>query len=80
MLTKLALVILINFSNGSQITIPLNTDMTFAECDAGQRSVWTQEFETVAIDEEGPIPEIDAACIDPNQIMHVPYRTTADEH
>lgn len=42
-------------------------DLPFAACDAAQKAVWAQEWETVGYDASGAIPSVDAYCVEMSQ-------------
>lgn len=64
----LILLILWNQPDGSQVEIVAARNLTFAECDAAQRSVWRMPQEIAGHDAQGAFPVIDAACVYPAQL------------
>lgn len=59
----LALVIILNSAGGS-IEQPAAT-LPAEQCLAAMRAIWAIPAETVAYDEFGAVPAVDAACVDP---------------
>lgn len=64
----LIFVILLNLQNGQQQEIVVARDLDFATCDAMQRAVWDTPGEIAYVDEQGPVPMLDAACVYPAQL------------
>lgn len=60
--------LLINYQGGEQIIAHQTNPMPIEECDVAQKKVWAMTFETVEIDENGPVPMIDAACVPAVQV------------
>lgn len=67
----LIFLLLLNQPNGTQTEIVVARDLSYAQCDVMQRSVWDAGSETIGEDAEGPIPAIDAACVYPVQLVAV---------
>jgi hypothetical protein len=63
MLKALTFLLLINDASGQTIAGRIE-GLDFATCDAMQRAVWAVGYPTVAVDELGPIPAVDAACVE----------------
>ena len=59
----LALIITLNAAAG--YTEQTVATMPAADCLAAMRAIWAIPAETVAYDEFGPVPAVDAACVDP---------------
>lgn len=64
----LILLLLINNADGTQAEIVIGRNLSFAECDAGQRAIWDTPQGVAYYDDQGPVPMIDAACVYPVQL------------
>lgn len=62
----LALIVILN-SVGGSIEQPA-AFMPAADCLAAMRQIWAIPAETVAYDEFGAVPAVDAACVDPTTV------------
>lgn len=59
----IALIITLNAAAGfTETTV---ATMPAADCLAAMRAIWAIPAETVAYDEFGAVPAVDAACVDP---------------
>ena len=59
----LALIVILNSAGGSIESAPSN--MPAPDCLAAMRAIWAIPAETVAYDEFGAVPAVDAYCADP---------------
>ena len=66
MLAELAFVLITNTATTS--TEEVIAVMPAHECVMLMKQVWAVPFETVAYDELGAIPAMDAACVDPEEV------------
>lgn len=63
----LVFLLLLNDASGQTIAGRID-GLDFATCDAMQRAVWAVEYPTVAVDDLGPVPTVDAACVYPEHV------------
>lgn len=64
---SLILVVILNLPTGESRETIIARDLDFATCDAMQRAIWDAPGEVAYVDDQGPVPMLDAACMYPHQ-------------
>lgn len=64
----LILLVILNLPDGTSQEIAVARGLDFPTCNAMQQAVWAAGSPVAYVDDQGPVPAIDAACVYPVQL------------